>query len=114
MVLWGKPIAVVFGPVPKEAYLDSIRSDIENAVEDILQDPVYIILNLCRVLAYIQEGLVLSKAQGGEWGTGHLPEQYRPLAAAAHKSYLHGDLFTAEPDIRRAFAHFMLRQIFPG
>ncbi len=65
--LWGEEIAAVFGEVPDTAYFDSIWNDIENAKEDIAENPVYIILNLCRVLAYRREGLILSKQEGGEW-----------------------------------------------
>lgn len=56
IVLYGKPVPEVFGPVPREDYIDSIVSDIENAEENILEDPVYVILNLCRVLAYLRGG----------------------------------------------------------
>lgn len=82
----GKPVGEVFGPVPREAYLDSIFSDVENAVEDVQRDPVYVILNLCRVLAYIREGAVLSKAQGGEWGKAKLP-RFAPVIKAALTAY---------------------------
>ncbi len=50
--LYGKEIPQVFAQVSREDYMDSIRSDIENAKEDITEDPTYITLNLCRVLAY--------------------------------------------------------------
>lgn len=56
IVLYGKPVHEVFGPVPREDYIDSIVSDIEEAKEDILEEPVYVILNLCRVLAYLRGG----------------------------------------------------------
>lgn len=48
----GKQIEEVFGDVPKADYLDSIKIDIENATNDITYNGVYVILNLCRVLAY--------------------------------------------------------------
>lgn len=68
IVLYGKPINDVFGEIPSEAYLDSIKRDIIESQDDIIDNPIYIILNLCRVLAYVQERLVLSKK--GRWRMG--------------------------------------------
>ena len=85
--LWGEPAASVFGEVPRAAYVDSILGDVENAAADMAENPVYITLNLCRVLAYLREGLVLSKAQGGAWGLEHLPERYHPMLTKALAAY---------------------------
>ena len=49
--LYGKEIREVFGEVPKEDYFDSIRKDIAGSLDEIASDPVYFILNLCRVFA---------------------------------------------------------------
>ena len=76
MTLCGKEISEVFEAVPKRDYVDSIWYDIENAAEEIEENPVYIILNLCRVLAYLEDDVVLSKKQGGEWGIEKLPAEY--------------------------------------
>lgn len=82
-VLCGRPVEETFGEVPREAYLDSIRADVAQAEQDVLRDPVYILLNLCRVLAFQEEGLVLSKEQGGEWGLRKLPaEVAQPIGQA--------------------------------
>jgi streptomycin 3"-adenylyltransferase len=51
------------------AYWDSIKSDIANAETAIVQLPMYTVLNLCRVRAYQQDQLIISKQAGGEWGT---------------------------------------------
>ena len=61
IVLWGEKIEDVFSEVPKQDYADSIYCDIENAQKDILNDPVYIVLNLCRVLAFLTDSSCLSK-----------------------------------------------------
>lgn len=70
---------LTFDPVPKQCYIDSICSDVEHAAADILEQPVYITLNLCRVLAYLKDGLCLSKKEGGEWGLAHLAPLPRSL-----------------------------------
>ena len=82
IALYGPPPCEMFAPVPKECYLDAIWQDICDAQEGIRRDPVYYVLNLCRVLAYVQDGAVLSKEQGGEWGMGHLKEDQNLIAAA--------------------------------
>lgn len=87
IVLWGEKIENVFAPVPRQNYIDSICADIENAAEDILEQPIYITLNLCRVLAFVEEGLCLSKEEGGKWGIEHLPPEYRSMIAEALECY---------------------------
>lgn len=87
VVLWGEKIENIFAPVPKQNYLESICADIENATEDILEQPIYITLNLCRVLAFVREGLYLSKEQGGNWGIEHLPLEYHSIVAEALECY---------------------------
>lgn len=87
IVLWGEKIENIFAPVPKQNYLESICADIENATEDILEQPIYITLNLCRVLAFVREGLYLSKEQGGKWGMEHLPLEYHSIIVEALECY---------------------------
>lgn len=113
-VLYGKAIDEVFAPVPPEAYLDSIRSDVANAEADICANSIYVILNLCRVLAYIREGVILSKAQGGEWGIRNLPELYRPLIEEALSCYRSDRVYPADEhrEALSAFADYMLSRIF--
>ena len=114
LVLWGKPIAQVFGPVPEEHYWDSIVRDIQDAERDIRHNPAYIILNLCRVLAWKQEKQVLSKEQGGLWGQAHLPAPHSRLAAAALARYRGEKAYTANPEAEAAFCRWMLAEITSG
>ena len=111
-VLCGKPISEVFGDVPCEAYLDSIRFDVENAVEDISEHPVYIILNLCRVAAFLREGLVISKKEGGLWGLSHLPESYHGIICSALAAYLEGQPYVKNDSLEKSFAAMMVAEIF--
>ena len=109
LALYGLPIESVFGEVPRSAYVDNILCDVEGAEAEIGDNPVYITLNLCRVLAYLTEGAVLSKAQGGEWGLTHLPVEEHPLLTAALAAY-EGAAFPDLPGMP-AFAREMLRRI---
>lgn len=85
--VWGDPVQEVFGEVPWTAYADSILADVENAAEDILNDPVYVTLNLCRVLAALREQAVLSKEQGGAWALDHLPRDMHAMVHSALEAY---------------------------
>lgn len=71
-VLCGEKIENVFGEVPKCDYIDSIYCDVQNAVSDIADNPIYVTLNLCRVLAFLRSGRCLSKLDGGRWGIDNL------------------------------------------
>ncbi len=109
--LYGKPIRDVFGPVSKEEYFDSIWHDIANARKDILDNPMYIILNLCRVLAYVKHDLVLSKSEGGRWGLTSLPERFRCLVQAALDEYEKGTAMSLDNGLAIQYAGYMLAKI---
>ena len=102
----------MFGPVPRAAYLDSIRQDVSTACSDILRTPASTTLNLCRTLAFAQEGLVLSKEQGGLWAACRLPPPYAGFAQSAAESYRSGAPFLPAPAQAQAFAAFLLPSIF--
>ena len=87
LCLYGEEIRSIFEDVGREAYFDSICNDVKQAEEDIMDAPVYVTLNLCRVLAYKQEDLILSKQEGGEWGLKNLPEKYSRLIQKALDEY---------------------------
>ncbi len=111
--LCGAPVAEVFGSVPRANYLDSIWADVRNARTDIRQNPVYIVLNLCRVLALIRDDTVLSKQGGGEWGLRNLPTCYHPLVQSALIDYVGGVPMPRDAETEDAFARYMLDRIEP-
>lgn len=109
--LYGAGIKDVFGEVNKHYYFDSILYDIENAKHDILKNPMYIILNLCRVYAYKQSEKILSKQEGGEWGLFFMEKKYHPLINAALKEYKTGNKETFDAALSLDFADYMLKKI---
>ncbi len=111
MTLWGKEIPEVFAEVDSAYYFDSIWNDIENAKEEITENPMYITLNLCRVLAYQKEQLILSKLEGGTWGLANLPQKYAPLIADALKDYTTDSTMKLNTALAREYAAYMLQQI---
>ena len=111
-VLYGKEIFEVFAPIPREAYLDSIWCDIENAVEEVAENPMYLTLNLCRVLAYKRDGLIVSKQEGGEWGIRNiLQPEFQELIGAALREYQSNAAMIFDVSVTREYASYILREI---
>ena len=111
VVLYGEEINDVFADVPEKDYVDSIWHDVEGAGEDILEEPVYVILNLCRVAAFLKNGLILSKKQGGEWALQNLSAQYHALISKALQSYRMGTEMDLDYMEAQKFADSMLQRI---
>ena len=111
-VLYGKEISEVFAPVPAVDYLDSIWCDIENAVEEIAENPMYLTLNLCRVLAYKKDGLIVSKQEGGEWGLKNVDRpEFRILIEEALKEYQGEEPMVYDVVVAKKYAAYMLKEI---
>ena len=111
--LCGTPIKEVFAEVPSGDYMDSIRFDVEEAEEEITQYPMYLTLNLARVLAYKEEGLVLSKKEGGEWAINNLPAEYRPLIMNALREYSENADVVYDQALAGHYAEYMIDRIKP-
>ena len=110
--LYGKEIKSVFSKVSSRDYMDSIWSDIEDAKEEIVTNTMYITLNLCRVLAYKRESLILSKQEGGEWAMNALPvSEYQKIISDALKEYKTGEVMSTDRAIAVEFAEYMLKEI---
>lgn len=95
--LVGKPVAEVFPPVPRADYLDSIMGDFDFAANLLTDNPVYAILNFCRIYWYLLENQISSKDEAGVWGIGNLPQEYRLLIEKALWLY-RGEIAEAEFD----------------
>ena len=85
--LAGRPIAEALPAVPPADYRDSIVGDFWWAKDRLQRHPVYFVLNACRVWAYLAEGLICSKDEGGEWALRARPDEFRPLVAQALDVY---------------------------
>lgn len=110
--LWGKEIAAVFSDVSPAAFWDSLRNDLSDCETAILTQPVYVILNLCRALAYREAGLFLSKEEGGAWALAHLSApDAKALVAQALASYAGEGSMAPEEQSAAAFARTMLRRL---
>ena len=111
VTLYGEEIENVFGEVPQKDYIDSIWEDVREAREEILEQPMYITLNLCRVLAFCRDGLCLSKQEGAKWAMEHLPAEYTPIISEALMCYQTDREMVVEKESGKAFADRMLADI---
>ena len=109
--LCGLPVEEVFGEVPREDYLDALWYDVEGAEEEITAYPMYLILNLSRVLAFCREGTVLSNKEGGQWAMDHLPATFHPLIQAALREYTQAAVVTYDKPLAKRYAEYMLEAI---
>ncbi len=109
--LHGAPIDDVFADVPRSDYIDSIWKDIADAEEEIAENPMYMILNLARVLAYLKDNLVLSKKEGGKWAIDNLPGKYHSLIQDALKEYTESKNISYDMDLAKAYAGYMVGTI---
>lgn len=109
--LFGLPINEVFVEVPASDYMNSIWYDVEHAKKDIKHYPMYLTLNLARVLAYKEEGLVLSKKEGAEWAIDKLPNEYHPLIRDALDDYTESADVVYDKKLAKHYAKYMIRRI---
>ena len=109
--LYGKEIKDVFEKVSEEFYFDSIWNDIQDAEEEIMSNPMYTILNLCRVLAYKRDGLILSKEEGGKWGIDNVPKKYHRLILCALDEYRSDKPASWDETCAYDYAAYMLDRI---
>ncbi|OBZ09062.1 hypothetical protein A8L34_23245 [Bacillus sp. FJAT-27264] len=110
--LYGRPLTENYPPIDRQHYLASILYDIECASEEILDKPMYVTLNLCRVLYFIKEGKISSKKEGGAWGTENLPSKYQHLVQNYLEEYtgMRANKHIA-PSQLSEFAEYMLLEI---
>lgn len=112
--LAGAPIVEVFPIVPDEDYRAALAGDIVDSLASIGTDPVYSILNCCRTYAYVRDGEVCSKEEGGRWVRQVLPAEFRDLvttALAVYRSDAGNQSFDTQS--LRAFATYMHQVLVP-
>ena len=109
--LYGASIKDIFADVPVQDYIDSIWNDIAEAEEEITDNPLYIILNLARVLAYIRDRLVLSKKEGGEWALKNVHVKYHSLIQDALIEYAEDRNIFYDTNLAKDYAKYMVGEI---
>lgn len=112
IVLYGNPIKEVFKPIDHRYYINSIKADVDGAIEGIIENPVYYVLNLSRVLLYLRESVISSKKEAGEWALKELPNQYNIIISQCLAKYENGlDNLNLDEQILLNYTEYMLREI---
>lgn len=109
-VLFGEAIESVFPQVPAEDFRDSILNDYRAIRQNLQGNPMYSVLNMCRVLQALEARSVGSKVAGGMWALENLAPEHHSLieAALAHYSADNtDDLYPLDEDAVEAFATYM-------
>ncbi len=111
--LYGKEIKDVFADVLDEYYLKGILYDIGDYSnnEFITNNCVYVILNLCRTLAYLTDGLILSKQEGAEWALKNIDICYSEIIAKALSVYKLGVNIHLNDKSVEEFVSYMLNKV---
>ncbi|HYO48454.1 MAG TPA: aminoglycoside adenylyltransferase domain-containing protein [Chloroflexia bacterium] len=89
--LYGRPPSEVLPAVPHDDYVDAILDDYR-AARDQLNDtlkanPVYFVLNACRICAYLTNRAILSKEEGAIWALATLGAEYQEVITRALEIY---------------------------
>ena len=74
---------------------------------------MYLTLNLARVLAYKEEGLILSKKEGGKWAIKNLPAEFHPLIADAISEYSESADIVYDKALAGRYAGYAIERIKP-
>lgn len=110
--LYGKPLNDICEPIERKYYLASIYYDVKDAMQEIINNPVYVVLNLCRVLYSLKEEVVSSKKEGGEWGIKALPQDFHLLIQKCLDKYsgVENELELDQQQLLQ-FSEYMLNEI---
>lgn len=101
----------IFQIVPKKYVFESNYSDTMECIENIKDNPIYCILNLCRFCAYLKDNITLSKYDGGKWGIHNLDNKYKDIIEIAMNDYISETDSNYDNDNLKEFAEYMSNQI---
>lgn len=109
--LYGVPARQVLPEVPADDYVDALLYDFDEAVKEITRNPVYGVLNLCRVYWYLLKSAIASKDEAGVWAASYLPEEYRAVVSLALRVYRGGREAEFEKGTLRQFAAYIDHEV---
>lgn len=87
ITLVGPAAKELFPEVPEDDYRAAILADFDFARERIHDNPVYGVLNMCRVFQYLSHGGISSKDEAGQWALEELGTPYQGVVAQALEVY---------------------------
>jgi streptomycin 3"-adenylyltransferase len=113
VTLFGTPARQALPEIPTDDYIDALLYDYDSAKGDMLANPVYSILNVCRVYWYLVKSAISSKTEAGEWAQAYLPDEYRGVVMKALRAYRSDDptAMRFDHDSVLAFAAYIDEQV---
>ncbi|MFB6841596.1 aminoglycoside adenylyltransferase family protein [Streptomyces sp. NPDC056361] len=103
--LHGPLPSVLFEPVPEADLRAAIVAGVPELLADLAGDTRNVLLTLARILTTLRTGRIRSKDGAAAWVLGELPEEHRPVLAAARDQYLAGEYGDWEELLPEARAH---------
>lgn len=111
LCIFGQPIPECFPAVPAEDFVDAIAADLHWSQDYLETNATYAILNACRILAFLDDGRVRSKDEGGVWGLTHLPTAHHPTIITALEDYRTNRYPAVDPVAITSFMHFVQEKL---
>jgi streptomycin 3"-adenylyltransferase len=102
---------VTIPAVPREQAFAAVWYDIATAEADVADNPVYVILNLCRTIWWLEHGVVLSKSAGGAALLPSLTSDTQAVVAAVLAARATGQAVTVEPVRLQTVAGALLARV---
>ena len=111
--LYGKPIGELFPEIPRDMLIKSLLQDFNWLSQRIEELPItYGVLNLCRIIAFLREGTLMSKQEGGEWALVNLPTDFSAIISQSLAIYAGDEMGDIHDDnARRSFIDFATKEI---
>ena len=88
--LLGPPLAELLDPVPPELVRRALLDDVPILMPGLETDTRYAVLTLTRIWYTLETGSFASKDVAAGWALARVPEEHRPLLAAARDAYVNG------------------------
>jgi predicted nucleotidyltransferase len=111
VTLYGEPARDALPQVPTDDYIDALLYDLDDTRRGIVKNPVYAVLNMCRVYWFLSRGAISSKDEAGEWAQSYLPEEHRSVVSKALRTYRGNGDVRFDRDSLEAFAAYVDEQV---
>lgn len=85
--LYGQPVDEMFPEIPRSIFIRFLIAEARWVYAKAEEDPLYAVLNLCRILDFLSEGRITSKPEGATWALAALPPEFSPLINTALDCY---------------------------
>jgi len=110
--IYGKAIDNLGICIKEVDFIDSVLNDLEYDENDILDQPEYVILNLCRTLKYFDDHSFSSKLEGGEWAIGKYGSKFDNVIMNMLSKYSDsGRIENMDNEVNKNIASNLLKEV---